>query len=169
MFYLRDIPKYEAIRARVKRYPDIDPSAVESCLILLRVASDVLAAIESFLGRHGMSQGRFTVLAILNRDPEVTMNPSDLAAKSGVTRATMTGLLDGLEREKLVRREHDHGDRRMTLVQLTPGGVRLLDSIMPEYYRRVAKLMAGLTEAEKQLLEGMLAKINTGVPAMLAP
>jgi len=169
MLYLRDIPKYDAIRARVKRYPDIDPAAVASFLILLRVASDALTAVENYLGRHGMSQGRFTVMAVLNREPESPMCPSDLASKCGVTRATMTGLIDGLQRDSMVKRGPHQGDRRMMQVRLTADGIKFLDDILPEYYRRLAKLMGNLSETEKVSLEDMLARINAGVPAMLAP
>ena len=94
MFYLRDLPRYEAIRERVIRYPGIDPRAVEAFLVLLRVASDTLSGVEAWLAQHGMSQGKFTLLMILNRDPSVGMLPSELANRSGVTRATITGLLD---------------------------------------------------------------------------
>jgi DNA-binding MarR family transcriptional regulator len=169
MLYLRDIPKYEAIRARARRYPDIDPAAVEAFLIWQRVAGDAMIAVQTYLGRHGMSQGRFTVMAVLNRDPEKGLSPSDLAEKCGVTRATMTGLLDGLERDKLAKRDHHGGDRRMTQVRLTADGIKFLDSLMPHYYKRLAKLMGNLTEVEKKTLEEMMAKINAGIPAMLAP
>ena len=169
MLYLRDIPKYDAIRARVKRYPDVDPVAVEAFLILLRVASDALSAMETYLSRHGISQGRFMVLAVLNRDPELAICPSDLAEKCGVTRATMTGLLDGLQRDKLIKRTDHEVDRRRTHIKLTPEGILFLDSIMPDYYKRVAKLMGNLSEPDKQTLEDMLARINAGIGAMLAP
>lgn len=169
MLYLRDLPKYEAIEQRARRYPEIDPASVVSYLVLLRVASDVLAAIEAYLARHQMSQGRFTVLALLNRDPDKPMSPSDLATRSGVTRATMTGLLDGLEREHLIRRQRDRNDRRMQLVELTPRGRKLLDGIFPDYYRRIARLMGHLTEEEKKSLIELLNKITPGLPAMAEP
>ena len=169
MLYLRDLPKYEAIELRARRYPEIDPASVISYLVLLRVASDVLAAIEGYLARHDLSQGRFTVLALLNRNPDAPMSPSDLATRSGVTRATMTGLLDGLERERLIRRKQDRGDRRMLLVELTPGGRKMLDEIFPDYYRRIAKLMGHLSEAEKKQLIELLNKITPGLNAMAEP
>jgi DNA-binding MarR family transcriptional regulator len=169
MLYLRDLPKYEAIEQRARRYPEIDPAAVVSYLVLLRVASDVLAAIETYLARHDMSQGRFTVLALLNRNPDEPMSPSDLAARSGVTRATMTGLLDGLEREKFVRREPDQKDRRMLLVELTPRGRKMLDGIFPDYYRRIAKMMGHLTEAQKKTLIELLNQVTPGLSAMTEP
>src|SRR5258707_13153922 len=118
MFSLKDLPKYEAIRARVTRYPEIDAGAVEAFLLLLRVSSDVMMAVEKYLNRHTLSHAGFSVLMILNRDPKLGLTPSDLANRCGVTRATMTGLLDGLQRKKLIRRESHQVDRRTVLVRL---------------------------------------------------
>ncbi|HET6247397.1 MAG TPA: MarR family transcriptional regulator [Tepidisphaeraceae bacterium] len=169
MLYLRDLPKYEAMQRRAQRYPDIEPASVVTYLVLLRVASDVLAAMETYLARHEMSQGRFTVLALLNRNPDDPMSPSDLATRAGVTRATMTGLLDGLERENLVKRQADKSDRRMLLVELTARGKKMLDEIFPDFYRRIAKLMGNLSEGEKKMLVELLNKITPGLPAMCEP
>ena len=160
MFYLRDLPKYDAIRQRAARYPDLDPRGLESFLVLLRVASDVLDALEAYLARQGTSQGKFTILMLLNRDPEVGISPSDLANRSGVTRATITGLLDGLEREKLISREGDRGDRRKAIVRLTPRGRKLIDGMMPGYYSQIADLMGALGDEEKASLVELLGKVN---------
>jgi DNA-binding MarR family transcriptional regulator len=169
MFYLRDLPKYEAICQRIGRYPEIDPAAVESSLVLLRVASDMMSALEGYWARNSTSQGRFCVLMVLNRDPSVGLAPSDLARRCGVTRATMTGLLNGLERDALVTRQPDHHDRRMASVRLTEQGVRYLDNILPDYYRRTAALMANLSEEEKLFLEKLLWKVNDGIKAYSDP
>ena len=50
--------------------------------------------------------------ALLNRTPDEGQSPFDLARQSGVTRATMTGLVDGLERDGLVTRDRCPTDRR---------------------------------------------------------
>ena len=161
MFYLRDLPKYEAIRQRAARYPQLDARALEAFLVLLRVASDVLDGLEAFLARQGTSQGKFTILMLLNRDPSVGISPSDLAERSGVTRATITGLLDGLCREKLVVREDDTGDRRKAVVRLTRRGRTHLEGMLPEYYRQIADLMGELSDQEKVELISLLGKVNT--------
>jgi MarR family transcriptional regulator, negative regulator of the multidrug operon emrRAB len=165
MLYLRDLPKYEAIQQRAARYPEIDPGAVVSYLVLLRVAQDVRSVTESFLAGHDMSLGRFSVLMLLNRDPDQPVSPSELAAKSGVTRATMTGLLDGLERERLVHREPDREDRRMLLVELTAKGRKLLDGILPDYYKLLANIMGQASEQEKKQLIELLNKVGSGLAA----
>src|SRR4051812_49389266 len=160
MFYLRDLPKYEAIRQRAARYPELDPRALESFLVLLRAGSDTLDMLETFLAKRGTSQGKFTVLMLLNRDPKVGVSPSDLATRSGVTRATITGLLDGLSREKLVRREGDADDKRKAVVYLTPRGQKMLEEMLPDYYGQVSELMAALGDAEKKTLIELLEKIT---------
>src|SRR5262249_8649854 len=132
---------------------------------LLRIASDVLSAVETYLATHDLSMGRFTVLMVLNREPEIGLSPSDLAKRCGVTRATMTGLLDGLERDNLVSRKQHNSDRRMALVKLTECGTKYLDGLAPDYFKRIAGLMGKLQESDKLNLESMLQKVNEGIPS----
>lgn len=164
MFLLRDLPKYESIRQQSERYPQIDPRAVEAFLVLWRTATDTLSAFECFLGKHGMSQGKFTVLMILNRNPDQGVNPSELADRAGVTRATMTGLLEGLEREKLINRQGDRVDRRRAVVRLTPAARTMLDGLLPEYFSQLHHLMADLSEADKARLTELLMMIGNRLP-----
>jgi DNA-binding MarR family transcriptional regulator len=49
-----------------------------------------------------------------------------LATAEGVTAPTMSRLVDGLERDGLVRREADPDDARGVLVRTTPKGTRVL-------------------------------------------
>jgi DNA-binding MarR family transcriptional regulator len=166
MFLLRDLPKYEVLLAHSRRYQHVEPDACEAFLVLLRVASDVLAAGESWMARQGLSQGRFTVLMLLNRDPERGLSPSDLAERSGVTRATMTGLLDGLERDELIKREPHSGDRRMLVVTLTEKGRTHVDTMLPDYFRRIADLMKDIGHEDRITLSKLLRQVGSRVDAI---
>jgi DNA-binding MarR family transcriptional regulator len=159
-FPLRDLPRYEELRARVSRYPDLQPHAVEACLILFRVASDGLAAFDVHFARLKITPGRMSVLSILNRDPERSLSPSILAERAGVTRATMTGLLDRLVRDRLIKRTTDRADRRRSSVKLTDKGREFLDRILPDHYRRLAAMMTGLSIDEQRHLTEMLYRIS---------
>lgn len=160
MFLLRDLPKHEVIQSVAARYTKVDPVALEAFLYLLRVSSDVLSRAEAFMGARGLSQGRFTVLMLLNRDPTAAVCPSTLADQAGVTRATMTGLIDGLEREGLVSREDDLLDRRMVRVQLTETGQERLRSMLPAYFELIARMMHHLTSSDQQTLIDLVKKID---------
>jgi DNA-binding MarR family transcriptional regulator len=65
-----------------------------------------------------MSPGRFTVMMLLYDKMEASRSRRPRRTsprRPGVTRATITGLVDTLERDGLVTRKHDSGDRRMML------------------------------------------------------
>ena len=64
-----------------------------------------------------------------------------------VGRANVTGLVDRLERDGLVKRT-DTKDRRFNIIQLTDKGCKLLDKIEPQYAREVHRLMSSFTKQE---------------------
>ena len=55
----------------------------------------------SFLARHGLNQARLIVLVLLDNAENGNMRSSELAEHASVSRATITGLLDTLEKAGL--------------------------------------------------------------------
>jgi MarR family transcriptional repressor of emrRAB len=166
MFFLKDLPTDRNLRDFAVRYPNMNPSALKTCAELMRTGSDMLATFERILSRIGLSQGRFLTLIVMNRTPSEAINPSTLADKLGVTRATMTGLLDGLRKQGLIERQIHPEDRRKVGVLLTDSGHRILDKILPDYYRCFAKLTTYLDEGERQTLISLLKKVNQGLSSV---
>jgi DNA-binding MarR family transcriptional regulator len=169
MLLLKDLPKYDTLQRFADRYAEMDVSAVQSFLALLRVASDVIENLDACLARHDLLQGRWWVLILLMREENLTASPSLLADKAGVTRATMTGLLDSLERTGLIERIPNPEDRRMLNVKLTEKGQQRLDEVMPDYYARVAQVMRDLSEKDRELLIEMLQKVGSHVALLGSP
>jgi DNA-binding MarR family transcriptional regulator len=166
MLLLKEVPQYECLLEGAKRYPDLDPSAVEAFLHLIRTSNDVAEAFDRVHAGHNISRGRFGVLMLLNHDPGTPASPADLAARANVTRATMTGLVDTLERDGFVKREPAPDDRRMMLVRLTPAGIRFIDKVLPDYLRRIAAVMAGTSVGERRTFVNLLAKIHGAVQSI---
>lgn len=71
-----------------------------------------------------------------------------LAAAEGVAAPTMTRLVDGLERDGLVRRRSDPADARGVLVEPTATGKRILTKGRRQRVRTLAEGLAGLTSQE---------------------
>lgn len=162
LLMLKDLPRYECLLEGAKQFPDLDPSACEVYLHLLRTGDEVFRVCDSYLAANHMSQGRFTVLMLLidkAQNSPRSCTPAQLAEMAGVTRATMTGLIDTLERDGFVRREPDAHDRRMMLVNLTPAGEAFLGRFLPGHFRRMGQVMAALSETERKTLVKLLGKI----------
>lgn len=179
---LKDLPRYECLLEASREFPDLDPSSAEAYLHLLHTADEVVGRADSNLSAHGISHGRFGVLMLLWRasrprrdgDPAIDgrscgpRTPAELADSAGVTRATMTGLVDTLERDGYVRRGPDPSDRRMLLVSLTTEGERLLHALLPKHFQEVNAIMQALTESERKTLVRLLEKIGSRA-ARIAP
>ena len=162
---LKDVPRYECLLHAAERYPTLNPTASEAFLHLLRTGDAVFAAESRFLAQHRISQGRFTVLMLLNRSADQPSTPAELAEEAGVTRATITGLLDTLERDGIVSRQSDSEDRRTVLVRLTKAGRRLVEKMLPDYFECVTKIMKPLNASQRKQLVGLLQQIQQGLAA----
>ncbi len=171
---LKDLPRYECLLEASLQFPDLDPTAAEAYLNLLRTSDEVFRAREAYLAKHHLSQGRFTVLMQLldkAKNCATPRTPAELAELAGVRRATMTGLIDTLERDGLVKREPDPVDRRMMSVHLTARGEEVLRQVLPGHFQWMASLMAPLDEAERKTLVRLLSKIVERVqsPSVATP
>ena len=166
--FLKNLPRFECLQEASQRFPDLDPSAMEAYLHLLRAGTDCLEFGHEYLSAHNISSGRFTVLMLLLKRQACSENgaaatPAELADMAGCTRATMTGLIDTLERDTLVKRAPDEKDRRMMTVCLTPKGTALLNRMLPGHFKRQAQLMACFSEAERKTLVRLLSKVVSQV------
>jgi DNA-binding MarR family transcriptional regulator len=164
LLLLKDLPRYECLMEAAQLFPGLDPSACEVFLHLLRTGDEAFRVTDEHFQAQGLSQGRFTVLMLLydkTCGKTHTLTPAQLAESSGVTRATMTGLVDTLERDGMVTRKPDPSDRRQLSVELTPRGMEFLNEIMPEHFRRIKVLLSVLGESERRTMVRLLGKIAT--------
>lgn len=163
MLVLKKLPKFETMRECAQRYPELDPAATQTSLVLLRVASDVIAAMDEELAGHGISQGRFTILMLLENCSQPSLSPSDLAEMSGVSRASVSGLLDGLEKSGMVRRGAGLRDGRGRPVTITAKGKRFLEKMLPAHFTWLARVMQNLSQKERHQLIELVGKIDPNV------
>ncbi|RXK55534.1 MarR family transcriptional regulator [Oleiharenicola lentus] len=178
---LKDLPRYECLLEAAREFPDLDPSAAEAFLHLLRTGDEVFAMTERNLTDHSISHGRFGVLMLLWRSTQPRAaklmgaedctcggprTPAELAEAAGVTRATMTGLIDTLERDGFVKREPDPDDRRMMSVRLTPKGDRFLNDFLPGHFKVIAEVLSPLSENERKSLVRILTKVQAHIAVL---
>ncbi len=164
---LKDLPRYDCLLAAAERYPEMKPRAHEAYLHLLRTADLVNERQRAFLGKTQITQGRFSVLMLLRHafEEEDAATPATLAEKAGVTRATMTGLLDTLERDGFIAREADPHDRRLIRIQLTAGGIDFIQGLLPSWFVSVGETIAPLSEVECAQLVFLLQKLQCHLAA----
>jgi DNA-binding MarR family transcriptional regulator len=145
-----------------ERYPDFVLESAELNSRIHAVAKHLDAGREEALAKHGLSPGKLYVMAfLLNEEMMGHERPraSEIADGLGVTPATITGLLDGLERDGFIERRPHRQDRRALAIEMTNKSRRFLDEYLPVQARQVHASFSRLTEAEKKTLKALLEKI----------
>ena len=89
------------------------------------------------------------------------IRPGELASREGVKPPTLTKGLTALERRGLVDRRADPADGRAMLVQLTPDGAELLDSLRVQRTADFADRLSRLSPEEKRLLSQALPLLES--------
>lgn len=126
--------------------------------IIARIARMVLKITDEHSAKLGISQSKLAVLIYLSSESNLCASPSALAKQCGVSRAAMTGLLDGLEQEGYVERDNHPSDRRALMIKLTPKGQEFLECLAPHDQYQISELMGSLDEAERRELTELVIK-----------
>jgi DNA-binding MarR family transcriptional regulator len=158
----------EILRKALARFPELDISAIETQVALEHTAEIATAFVFTPLEEHGISRGRFQIMMYVTMEEMVgnePPSPSGIADSLGVTRATITQLLDGLERDQLVERRDVRNDRRAQAIHLTEKGRRLFDELVPSISCRIARFCSPLSPSERQTLRKLLTKLAKQDPA----
>lgn len=160
---MNELPRHSSLLEAAKSQPEFDSAACDLFLTALRTGEAVSEVEGRYLAEHGITPGRFAVMLLLGIDESITRKPSELAEMIGVTRATMTGLLDTLERDNFVGRAIDPTDRRSMRVESTPACRELLKKVLPGYFRLVSAIPATLTEEERAEFIRISRKLQDGL------
>lgn len=129
-------------------------------------SSFLVNAVYAESGReYGLTPQQGQLLCVLMTQ---SYGMSELGAILGLAKSSLTGLVDRTERNGLLRREPDPQDARAVRIALTGKGARLADEFYTETCRRIGLLPAGLSEAERDTLSGLLARVvqDNKVPAV---
>jgi MarR family transcriptional regulator for hemolysin len=130
-------------------------------LRLARTARAVSTAFERAMAEAGGSASTWQVLLLIRSGQWGTQ--SELAQAMGVTAATLTHHLNGMERAGLVRRWREDDNRRVQHVALTDDGIALFDRLRGVALAHDSRLRSQLSDAEVGQLEQLLDRLASGL------
>ena len=125
---------------------------------LKRALVDLETLHEQHLSSSGVNTRELAVLQFLDgRAPE---SQQQAAARLGIDRTTMVGLLDSLEGKDLVARRPDAEDRRRNVVVLTDAGQVKLQEATQASDTAEQELLARLDEREAAQFRALLERVT---------
>ncbi len=98
---------------------DGNPQTQSLGFLIFRINRAMYAEFSRRLASLGVSGAEWTIMSQLSIG---STTPAALAHYMQIDRAAVTRFLQGLHRKRLIRRKRNPGDKRSTLVELTPAG-----------------------------------------------
>ena len=107
----------------------------------------------------GLTEPQFGVLEALGHLGPLTLG--ELSRKRLSSGGNTTVIVDNLEKQGLLRRRVCAEDRRVSYVELTARGRRMLTRIFPPHAKAVTRLASVLSAGEQARLASLLRKLGT--------
>jgi DNA-binding MarR family transcriptional regulator len=141
-----------------KRQPFETPEQ-EAILNLMRTNDQVLIRFERLFREYGMTPAQYNVLRILRGEGQ-PLPVLEIAERTITVVPGITGLVDRLEKQHLVRRERSTRDRRVIYVAITPKALHLLKELDKPIEKLHDEIAGHLTHDELAVLIRLLEKVR---------
>lgn len=139
---------------------DIAKTRLRAWLKILKTANLIEKTIREKLRENfDTTLPRFDVMAALSRS-EKGMKMSQLSGVLKVSNGNVTGIIDRLVKDELVKRVAVEGDRRALLVRLTAKGRAEFDKFATAHEAWLNDMLSDLNAADAETLIGLLSVIS---------
>lgn len=140
-------------------YPAASVTATECAMNLVLTADLLQKRIAILLQPFHLTPASGLVLSML-ADAASPLPPNEIADRLIISRATVTGLLDSLERRAYIRRRPHPSDRRMILAEITETGRQAASAFRPIVHQQEKEWFGVLGEEEQQQLLSVLHRVQ---------
>lgn len=155
--------KYEnylkIIRETFEKCSEENMEVITEGLELMDLHREIEMFAEILGSRFDIPLKQMEILEILFSHTENELTPAELADEVHLTRSTMTGNLDALQKKGLITRESHPSDRRSTLIKITGNGIEFCQKAMPKRYSDILKVMNTLTYNERHQMKEIYKKL----------
>jgi DNA-binding MarR family transcriptional regulator len=146
------------------------PSPAESAFRALVTTLGLLRrATEPYFARFGISSSQWSVLRTLHRSEEEhqsALRLTDLGDRLIVRPASVTGVVDRLQRLGLVARTASPDDQRAKHVTLTARGRALVRQVLEHHPDHMRSVLEGLSAPEQGELQRLLERLASHLQSM---
>jgi MarR family transcriptional regulator, organic hydroperoxide resistance regulator len=109
------------------------------------------------LAQHGIATGEWSALRVLWEGENLSQ--VELASRMKVEKASLTGVLNNMQKKGLIERTIGSDDRRKVKISLTARGRKMKDEILPYGSMINGMATAGMTTDEIAQLRALFAKL----------
>lgn len=132
-------------------------------LNVLRTSDVMTQLLTDLLKPSGLSTTQYNVLRILRGASGKGVCCREIGERLITRDPDVTRLIDRLEKRNLLLRTRDKEDRRFVTIQLTPGGLELVNQLDEPIEKWNRKLMRNISRGDTKVLIELLEQLREGL------
>ncbi len=138
--------------------PDVEIDVFRLAFVLTRASNRFTRHVESVAHRpRGLTTAGLRILFTLWTSG--SLEAHRIAVLAGLSRASVSSVVNTLERDGRVVRSREHDDRRLVTVSLTPVGEQAVREAYSAQYEEERRLFGSLSAADRARLTEMLESL----------
>jgi DNA-binding MarR family transcriptional regulator len=139
--------------------PVVNQPTHRTAALLDYLARRMRLRAESALAPLGLRPRHLVALTVLREGGGSTQQA--LSTTLQIDRTNLVGLLNELEADKLIERRRSSEDRRRHIVEITPGGVKLLAKVESALVAVEDEVLGGLDREQREMLYSLLQRATS--------
>ena len=128
--------------------------------LIKQIHDEIRKNADNAMRGHDMTMAQLEALLELDSAPEKQRSLKELEQRLHIAQSTTAGIIARLEKKGLVEGFGDPADRRIKLVRLTQAGMERIAVAEQGRNEVEARLLAGLTETERDIFLVLLKKVR---------
>ena len=154
---------WNQVRRQGVQYEGFNWPLTELIFSLIYTHDVLMSHFNAELSKFNVSPSVSNILGILKHIEGGCCTQQQLSSLLLVSRANITKMIDGLEKRGLVTRNYLKEDRRARIIKLTSAGETLVERLIPNHNKGIARITAGLTKKDVVFLSRMLKKFRASI------
>lgn len=131
--------------------------------LISTIARKLMHKADRKINKLGLNSQQGRIIQYIYQNQDKGLIQKDLAEAFNRTTASITSMLQGLEKNGYIRREVPKENERQKNIYVEPKGIQLISEFDKNFIEIEDELIAPLNEDEKELFLKMLIKINKGI------
>lgn len=140
----------------MKKSPEIQ--AEEISKLLKSIIKNSRRQVFDQISAYGITVPQLMLLREVYHSPDISVR--ELSEKLGLAKSTVSGIVDRLERQGVVRRVRDDEDRRVVKIKLEAKSLAMRETLGAIKTNYLANLIKKLTPEETEQIVNSLYKLN---------
>lgn len=133
---------------------------LELLLNISLLNTTIIKKMDRHLSVHGIAFSEFMVMYQISLAPQQTIRRIDLAEEVGMSASGITRLLNPMEKIKLIEKEVNPRDARVSFVKLSDAGIELLNNAMKSITQSSDEMLKEFDTKDIDLLLHLAKKLK---------